>query len=557
MGRSTVFRRTTRQPRRRRWFDGTPSPAPANTRYFDATDDKLTIAAGGLASLDGTGLTFLALVELANTSLGGSIIYANDEFLTVPQVFRLDVTGGNVVYSTQTTNHTILASAPTGEWLLLGVSVPSGGGVVRAHTYNFTAGGSPGHANVGTATASSTTVGASGNVHLGSAGFNFLDGNIAAVAMRGATTSDGEFDALIADLQSWADLSSMLMLLPFQQAAVTPPVEDFIGTSDETARTGTTVVADAPTPFDFTLTTAASVTPADAAHAHSAEQPALTQVHVLAPADALHAHTAEQPALTQVHVLASADAAHAHSAEQPAVAQVHALVPADAAHAHAAEQPALTQTHVLAATDAAHAHSAEQPVLTQVHVLAPADALHAHVAEQPTLTQAHVLSPADALHAHTAEQPSVSESGASSVAPADATHAHTADQPAITQVHVLAPADAFHAHAADQPALTQIHALAAADAAHVHSAEQPAFTQIHILTPADALHAHTAEQPSVVTPPAELSWSFRVDQLPERWRVEQAGEVWTIGQATERWRVEQAGGLWRIEQAPDAWQVSP
>jgi hypothetical protein len=193
--------------------------------------------------------------------------------------------------------------------------------------------------------------------------------------------------------------------------------------------------------------------------------------------------------------LTPADAAHAHTADQPALTQVHALTPADAAHGHAADQPALTQVHVLSGDDALHGHTAEQPALTQVHALTGADALPGHTAEQPALTQVHVLAPDSALHAHTTDATTVDSSHI--ISPADALHGHTVDQPALTQVHQVAADDAAHGHTAEQASLSQVHALPAADALHAHTADQPSLTQLHQTPPADALHAHTADQPTL------------------------------------------------------------
>lgn len=151
------------------------------------------------------------------------------------------------------------------------------------------------------------------------------------------------------------------------------------------------------------------VTPADAAHGHTADQPTITQTHVLTTADAAHPHTADAPALTQVHVLAVDSASHGHAAESPTVDQSHVVTPDDAGHAHTAGQPTVSQVHALTVDDASHAHVAAQPALTSEGDLAPADALHGHTADQPSITQAHVITPADAAHAHAAGSPTVVE----------------------------------------------------------------------------------------------------------------------------------------------------
>lgn len=102
---------------------------------------------------------------------------------------------------------------------------------------------------------------------------------------------------------------------------------------------------------------------ADAAHAHAADNVALTQVHSIAVADATHAHAAENVVLTQVHTLVVADASHAVSSDEVDLTQEDAgstnLVVADAHHAHSADSVALTQNHVLVVADASHAMTSD------------------------------------------------------------------------------------------------------------------------------------------------------------------------------------------------------
>jgi hypothetical protein len=104
----------------------------------------------------------------------------------------------------------------------------------------------------------------------------------------------------------------------------------------------------------------------DAAHAHAADNLALTQVHSLAVADALHAHSADSLVLTQVHQLAIQDALHSHTADNvvlEAVGGEVTLVIQDAVHSHAADSLDLTQVHELLVADASHSHAAENVVL--------------------------------------------------------------------------------------------------------------------------------------------------------------------------------------------------
>jgi hypothetical protein len=210
----------------------------------------------------------------------------------------------------------------------------------------------------------------------------------------------------------------------------------------------------------------------------------------LVTAEAAHAHTADNLALTQAHQLTVAEATHAHAADNATLTQAHALAVAEALHAHEAGNLALAQAHVLALEDAAHGHAADGLTLTQAHVLAMAGALHAHTGEAVSLTQAHMLAVEEALHEHLADN--LDLSGAAVLAVEDATHAHTADEATLTQQHLLALADALHAHEAANIPISTSTILAIADALHPHTVEALALTQAHLLSILGALHDHTA-----------------------------------------------------------------
>jgi hypothetical protein len=79
----------------------------------------------------------------------------------------------------------------------------------------------------------------------------------------------------------------------------------------------------------------------DAAHAHAADNLALTQVHILGVGEASHGHIADALVLTQVHILAVQEAAHGHAADNVVLIQVHQLVIADALHVHTADNVVL------------------------------------------------------------------------------------------------------------------------------------------------------------------------------------------------------------------------
>lgn len=233
----------------------------------------------------------------------------------------------------------------------------------------------------------------------------------------------------------------------------------------------------------------------NAAQAHAAESPALTQVHVLVIANAAQAQSA--PASPPVPNLAVNNATQAQTADSPTLVESSVLAIANAAHAQSSGSPALTQVHNLAIAAAAQAQAAQTPALTQAHVLAPADAAQAQTAGALALTQAHQLAVQAATHGHTAENVTLTVSGADTLAINNAAHAHSAGSPTLTQLHVLVISAALQAQVAGAPVLTQVHQLIVQGAAQAHAVNSPTLGQTHQLSVAGAQHAHSAESPSL------------------------------------------------------------
>lgn len=268
-------------------------------------------------------------------------------------------------------------------------------------------------------------------------------------------------------------------------------------------------------PTTFDATGVASLTIADASHAHTADALALTAGAILSVADATHAHAADAPALTAAVPLVVADATHGHAADSISLTAGAQLAPADATHAQAADALALTATVGLSIADAAHGHAAESPALAAGLALVVADAAHAHAADAVALTAAAALAVADALHAQAADPANLSALAALSVA--DATHGHSAEQPELTSAQILAVNDATHGHAADSLALQAGLALTVADAAHGHAADALALAAVASLQVQDALHGHAADALSLtaggVLAPADALHGQAADAL--------------------------------------------
>lgn len=217
---------------------------------------------------------------------------------------------------------------------------------------------------------------------------------------------------------------------------------------------------------------------ADALHAHSVDNVALTQHNALVVADALHGHSVDAVVLTQHNLLAVDEALHGHTVDNVDLTVGAGLVVADALQAHTVDNVDLVQHNVLAVDDALHAHSVDNVTLTAAGGIAVQDALHAHSVDAVVLTQHNVLAVDDALHGHTVDNVALGQSSTLTVD--DALHAHTAEAVVLTQHVVLTVDETLHGHTVDAVVLTQHHVLEVADAFHAHLAE-PALFQIPIV----------------------------------------------------------------------------
>lgn len=159
---------------------------------------------------------------------------------------------------------------------------------------------------------------------------------------------------------------------------------------------------------------ATDLTIQEAAHAHGADNLALTLDTFLSVADTTHAHTADNLTLTTGGAnLAVDETLHAQAADNMALTLDTFLAVQDAAHGQAAENLALTLDVFLTIADALHAQAADNVTLTVGGIdLIIAEAIHAHAADNLALTLDTFLAVADALHAQTADSLTLSLGGA-------------------------------------------------------------------------------------------------------------------------------------------------
>ena len=171
--------------------------------------------------------------------------------------------------------------------------------------------------------------------------------------------------------------------------------------------------------------------------------------------------------------LTIAEAAHAHAADNLALTTDSTLTIQDATHGHTVDNLGLTTDSALTIADATHGHAADNLTLTATSgdTLTVNDATHGHAADAPGLTTAAFLAVADATHAHAADNVALSTAGSASLSINDAAHGHAADGLVLTTSKLLTIDDAIHAQQADNVGFTTQSWLVIADSTHAHRAD--------------------------------------------------------------------------------------
>jgi hypothetical protein len=230
-------------------------PAPTlYTRSFNSTSDNVTCSIGSLADLRDGNLTLAVIVKLTDTTDAGIIEFHTGAGIrcglvhggTTPPLGLQDNLGGQFVGPPPA----LVANV----WCV-GV-ITRTAGVLRSHVYNFN-----------TATWTHTdgpTVGAVedtltsvkiGGTPTGTPGFGHFGGLIAVGGARvGTALSDVQVESLAIGLQEWVDVfTGNAAVWRLDQDSTATAVPDIVGGADQTAISGTTVVADSPPGFDWEL----------------------------------------------------------------------------------------------------------------------------------------------------------------------------------------------------------------------------------------------------------------------------------------------------------------
>ncbi len=232
------------------------------SRAFNGASDFITFAAGGAASLQNGAMSLVYLVRLNATHAGG--LY--DGRAVGIRRLGMNPFSDNEIYVNiidqgfQHFTYTTLVS----NWAIIGITKTAGASAFRTHIYNYTA-ATWTHAAIsgqGTLGNGSGTV---DSILFGSFdGGQFLNANVAAAGFwTGTALSDANFEASTGfqtSLANWFNLTPSV-LWRFNQASVATPVTDLMSSgADQTAIIGTTVSAEDPPGFSYSITSVISGT---------------------------------------------------------------------------------------------------------------------------------------------------------------------------------------------------------------------------------------------------------------------------------------------------------
>lgn len=225
-------------------------------RNFNGTSDQITLAVGGLATQTGGNLTMAVLMNrqagswAAAMSINGtgSTQLISQAFDSADRGYFFTDTGA------ETWSPVGLTYPASDNWVLYAVTKASGTVAPRFHKYVFDT-STWTHSASGETALNGAAPGASGNVKIGAkdTGFDFFNGRLALAGIFPTVLSDATLEGMTTQLQAWVD-AGPTGLWPLNQTSTATPVDDIVGTSDQTAISGTTVVTgDDPPGFSFTL----------------------------------------------------------------------------------------------------------------------------------------------------------------------------------------------------------------------------------------------------------------------------------------------------------------
>lgn len=223
------------------------------SRAFDGIDDVIDFSPGTLTTLDGGPITVAWIWKPAALHNGG-ILWANG----AGQVALINPFNDGRIYVSF--NGFTATETYTGgtDWFMLAITKANGSAVVRGHTFAYT-GGTWTHTDYGSINDS-----ANGPVSLLRVGRNdttneYLHASVAVMGIWLSVLPDLTLEGMTASLGSWISQSPDA-LWAFNQTSVATPVPDTTGHgADQSAITGTSVDADEPPGWSYSVDGAASL----------------------------------------------------------------------------------------------------------------------------------------------------------------------------------------------------------------------------------------------------------------------------------------------------------
>jgi hypothetical protein len=223
----------------------------AHARRFDNTDDYLEMADGDLLGAYGP-LTFAFIIKpISDTGANRNIINLDDS--NNVQMLLHDINGVSPWWNSGSDYSANSFCAASNGWMLIAYTKNSGASTGRFHKYVY---GTSTWTHVNSTNGTKTdppTVTSGYECFIGyrqPQGIQPMNADLALLGVwRGVALSDGELEAMSADLASWVAESPNALWL-FNQTEVTETVLDLAGSADEIARAGTSVQSISDLPFD-------------------------------------------------------------------------------------------------------------------------------------------------------------------------------------------------------------------------------------------------------------------------------------------------------------------
>lgn len=209
-------------------------------RTLDGVDDVIVFALGSLGFAFGPG-TLAAIVSKDDDSGIQSLVYVGISATSGRYALKFSGTALQLQCgSSAVSAPTITVTAAEG-LVFVAATKATGNVAPRFHKYNFATEVWT-HENAGSNLGNSGTPTNSARLGATNTLSQFFVGDAAIAGVSDTVLSDSTLETLITAIEAWST-AGLVALWPLNQASTATPVEDTIGTADETSITGTTVTA--------------------------------------------------------------------------------------------------------------------------------------------------------------------------------------------------------------------------------------------------------------------------------------------------------------------------